>query len=141
MPKYLLTNAKVTVGGTDLSRFAFSLDTPETKEQVDVSGFNPTGTREYLPGQSDQTITIGFLQGFGSSEPHRVLQPLYSSGTSFAISVQADATAAVGPGNPTFGGTASLYEYNGMAGQLNARGELTATFKPATGTGFQWGTA
>jgi hypothetical protein len=141
MPKYLLTNAKVTVGGTDLSRFAFSLDTPETKEQVDVSGFNPAGTREYLPGQSDQTITIGFLQGFGSSEPHRVLQPLYSSGTSFVISVQADATAAPGPGNPTFGGTASMYEYNGLAGQLNARGELTATFKPATGTGFLWGTA
>ena len=141
MPKYLLTNAKITVAGTDLSRFGFSLDTPETKEQVDVSGFNPAGTREYLPGQSDQTITVGFLQGFGSSEPHRVLQPLFSSGTSFPISVQADATAPAGPGNPTFGGTASLYDYNGLAGQLNARGEITATFRPATGTGFQWGTA
>jgi hypothetical protein len=141
VPKYLLTNAKILVAGVDLSRFGFSLDTPETKEQVDVSGFNPTGTREYLPGQNDQTITIGFLQGFGTSEPHRVLQPLYTSGTTFPISIQADATAAVGPGNPTFGGTASLYDYNGMAGQLNARGEITATFRPATGTGFQWGTA
>jgi hypothetical protein len=141
MPKYLLTNAKVMVNGTDLSRFAFSLDTPDTREQVDVSGFNPTASREYLPGQRDQTITIGFLQGFGSSEPHRVLQPVYESGTSFAISVQADATASVGPGNPTFGGTASLYDYNGLAGQLNARGEITATFKPAPNSVFAWGTA
>jgi hypothetical protein len=141
MSKYLLTNAKVMVAGTDLSRFAFSLDTPDEREQVDVSGFNPAGTQEFLPGQRSQTITIGFLQGFGTGEPHRVLEPLYEGGSAFPLSVQADATAAVGPGNPTFGGTASIYTYNGLAGQLNARGEITATFRPASGGGFQWGTA
>jgi hypothetical protein len=141
MSKYLLTNAKISVAGTDLSRFGFSLDTPDEREQVDVSGFNPAGTREYLPGQRDQTITIGFLQGFGTGEPHRILEPLYESGTTFALSVQADATASVGPGNPTFGGTAALFSYNGLSGQLNARGEITATFRPAAGGGFQWGTA
>jgi hypothetical protein len=139
--KYLLTNAKVTVGGTDLSRFAFSLDTPDEREQVEVSGFNPAGTREYLPGQRDQSIVIGFLQGFGTGEPHRVLQPIYESGTTTVISVQADATASVGAGNPTFGGTAALYAYDGLNGQLNARGEITATFRPASGAGFQWGTS
>ena len=141
MPKYLLTKAKITINGVDLSTFGFSLDTPETREQVDVSGFNPLGTREYLPGQNDQTITIGFLQGFGSSEPHRVLQPLFASGSAFPISVQADSSVAPSASNPTFGGTASMYEYNGLAGQLNARGEITATFKPASNTGFTWGTA
>lgn len=141
MPKYLLTNAKVSIGGNDLSVHAFSLDTPDSREEVDVSGFNPNGTREYLPGQRDQSIVVGFLQGFGSGEPHRVLQPLYASGTTFPILIQPDATAGVGPGNPTFGGTASLYEYNGLNGQLNGRGEITATFRPASNTGFQWGTA
>jgi hypothetical protein len=141
MSKYLLTNAKVTVAGTDLSSFAFSLDTPEEREEVDVSGFNPNGTREYLPGLRDQTITVGFLQGFGSAEPHRVLQPLFQSGTTFAILVQPDATAGTSASNPTFSGTASLYAYNGLAGELNARGEITASFRPASNTGFQWGTA
>ena len=141
MAKYLLTNAKVTVAGVDLSRFAFSLDTPDEREQVDVSGFNPTGTQEFLPGQRSQTITVGFLQGFGSGEPHRVLQPLYESGTAFPLSIQPDASAGPGVGNPTFGGTASLYAYNGLAGALNARGELEATFRPATGGGFAWGTS
>ena len=140
MAKYLLTKAKILVNSVDLSNFAFSLDTPETKEQVDVSGFNAAGTREYLPGQSDQTITVGFLQGFGTGEPHRVLQPLYASGTSFVIQVQADSTQATGPGNPTFGGTATLYDYDGLNGQLNARGEMTATFRPTGATGFVWGT-
>jgi hypothetical protein len=141
MPKYLLTKAKITVNGTDLSLYGHTLDTPDTREQVDVSGFNPAGTQEFLPGQRSQTITIGFLQGFGTGEPHRVLQPLYESGSSFPLSVVADSTQAVGPSNPSFGGTAALFEYNGLAGALNARGEITATFRPSTGTGFQWGTA
>jgi hypothetical protein len=141
VPKYLLTNAKITINGVDLSRFGFSLDTPDEREQVDVSGFNPAGTREYLPGQRNQSIVVGFLQGFGTGEPHRVLQPLYEGGSVFTISIQADATASPGPGNPTFGGSASLYSYDGLNGQLNARGEVTATFLAASGGGFQWGTA
>lgn len=141
MGKYLLTKAKVLVNSVDLSNFSFSLDTPDEREQVDVSGFNAAGTREYLPGQRDQTITVGFLQGFGTGEPHRVLQPLYESGTSFVISILPDSTAGVGPGNPSFGGTATLYAYDGLNGQLNARGEITATFRPTGAAGFQWGTA
>jgi hypothetical protein len=141
MGKYLLTKAKVTVAGTDLSNFAFSLDTPDEREQVDVSGFNIAGTREYLPGQRDQSIVVGFLQGFGSGEPHRVLQPLYEGGSPFLLSVLPDASAAPGVGNPSFSGTAQLYAYDGLNGQLNARGEIQATFRPATGAGFQWGTA
>jgi hypothetical protein len=140
MPKHLLTNAKVMINNVDLSYFAFSLDTPDTRDQVDVSGFSPTGTREYLPGVRDQTITIGFLQGYGTAEPHGVLNPLYTSGSTFPISIQADATASVGTTNPRYQGTAALYEYNGMAGDLNARGEITAVFKPASGTGFSYQT-
>lgn len=140
MPKYLLTNAKVTVAGTDLSTFAFNLDTPDEREQVDVSGFNPSGTREYLPGLRDQSIVVQFLQGFGSAEPHRVLQPLYESGTTFPVVIRTDATAGAGPANPSFSGTAVLYAYDGLNGALNARGEITATFRPATSAGFQWGT-
>lgn len=141
MAKYILKQAKVLIAGVDLSKFAYSLDTPDVRAQVDVSGFNPSGTAEFLPGQRTQTITIIFLQGFGSNEPHRVLEPLYESGTTFPILVQPDSVAPVGPGNPSFGGTASLYDYNGLAGALNARGEMTATFLPATDTGFAWGTA
>lgn len=140
-PKYLLTKAKVTINGVDLSLFAHSLDTPDEREQVDVSGFNVNGTREFLPGLRDQTITIGFLQGFGSAEPHRVLEPLYEGGSTFAISILPDGSASPGPGNPSFGGTATMFSYNGLSGELNARGEIQAVFKPAANTGFAWATS
>jgi hypothetical protein len=139
--KYLLTNAKVMVDGKDLSNFAFSLDTPDEREEVDVSGFNPNGTREYLPGLRDQSIVVGFLQGFGTAEPHNVLYPLYAGGSTFPIVIQPDATAPVGPSNPSFKGTASLYAYNGLSGELNARGEIQVTFRPASNTGFAYATS
>jgi hypothetical protein len=135
-----MTDVKVTVNGVDLSDYAYQVDTPDSRAQVDVSGFNPNGTQEYLPGQKTQSIVINFIQAFGSNEPHRVLQPLYASGTTFAITVQ-PTSAAVGVGNPTYGGTATLYEYDGLNGALNARAEITATFLPASNTGFAWGTS
>jgi hypothetical protein len=140
VPKYLLNNAKITVNGVDLSRFGFSLDTPEAADQIEVTGFNPSGTREYLPGIRTQSIVIGFLQGFGASEVHQTLQPLYSSGTVFAINVRGDATNAPSATNPSFSGSAVLYTYDGLNGQLGARGETVATFMSSGTVGFTWGT-
>ena len=45
------------------------------------------------------------------------------------------------PDNPVFGGTASLFTYNGGAATLNQRAELVAEFKPAPNSAFAWGTA
>ena len=70
MAKYLLTNGKVFINGKDLSDHAFSIDTPDEREEVDVSGFSPSGTREFLPGVRDQTITIAFL----TSGPRRCIR-------------------------------------------------------------------
>lgn len=138
--KFLLGDCKVVVAGVNLSGYAFNVDTPSTKEQVDVSGFSPTGAREYLPGQEDQTITIQFLQDFGPAKVHATLEPLYSSGTSFVMFVQPDSDSGTSATNPVFGGTASLYAYNGLSGALSARAEMTAEFKPAGGSRFTWGT-
>lgn len=141
MAKYLLTNAKVVVGSTDLSDHAFSLSTPEEAERVDVSGFSQFRFREYLAGMIEQEITIGFLQDFASSKVHQTLQPLFASGTTFAIYVMPDASAGTSASNPKFGGTASLFAYNGLDGELGARGEITATFAASTGAGLAWSTS
>jgi hypothetical protein len=140
MSKYLNVDVKVVVGTADLSDHAFRVDTPSEKEQVDVSGFSPNGTREFLPGLADQTITIGFLQDFGSGSVHSVLEPLYTSGSTFPIFVQPDSDAGTSTTNPIYGGSATLYSYNGLNGELNARGEVEGVFKPAPNSLFSWGT-
>jgi hypothetical protein len=140
VPKYLNTNDKIVVNNVDLSDHGFGVDTPSEKEQIDVSGFSPTGTREFLPGLAEQTIECKFLQDFASAKVHATLYPLYTSGTAFKIYVMPDATAGTSATNPLYGGSATLYSYNGLSGDLNSRGEITATFKPAPGSSFTWGT-
>lgn len=141
MGKFLHKSDKVSVDGVDLSNFAFRISTPEEAEQVDVSGFNTGGLREYLKGIKDQSITISFLQGFGTDEPHDVLSPLMDSGSLFLVYVQPDGSGGTSSTNPWFGGTAQLFTYNGLDGELNARAEVEATFRPASNTAFSWHTS
>lgn len=139
MSKFLLNDVKCVINGVTLSDHAFNVDTPETKPQVDVSGFNPNNTGEYLPGIADQTITLQFRNDFAAASVHATIQPLYASGSAFIIYVQ-PTSAAPGAANPTFGGSATCYDYNGLSGALGNPAELTATFKPAPGSKFSWGT-
>jgi hypothetical protein len=141
MAKFLATDVKVYVNGVNLSDHADSVDTPEEKEQIEVSGFSSAGTREFLPGLSDQTIEVEFLQDFASAKVHATLQPLYAGGSAFAMFVQPDSSDGTSATNPLFGGSASLYAYNGLGGAaLNEPVKITATFKPAPGSSFSWGT-
>ena len=137
MSKFLNTDVKVVVAGQDLSDHAFNIDTPQVKPQVDVSGFNPTRTTEYLPGLADQTITVQFRQDFAAGSVHATLNPLYTGGSVFVVYVQ-PTSGTVSATNPAFGGSATMYDYNGLAGALNASSDMTVNFKPAPGSRFAW---
>lgn len=139
MAKFALTDVVVKVNGNTLSSHADSVDTPEAKDQIDISGFG--GTKEYTPGVNDQKIEIEFLQDFAAAAVHNILQPIFSSGTTCTVYVWPTSTGGSGTTNPSFGGTANLYEYNGLSGALNDVGKMKATFLPASGALFAWGTA
>lgn len=138
MAKFISTDWKVVINGVDLSDHADEVDTPFEKEQVDVSGFG--GTREFLPGIEDATITIGFIQDFGSSKVHATIYPLYSGGSTFPVYVQPSRTSGTSATNPICGGTASVYTYNGGAATLNEVSKISVDFKPAPSSRFTWGT-
>jgi hypothetical protein len=141
MAKFLATDIKVVVNNVNLSDHADSVDTPSESEQIDVSSFSPTRTREFLPGLADQTIEVEFLQDFASAKVHATLYPLYSGGSSFPLFVQPDSDAGTSATNPVYGGTAQLFSYNGLGGAtLNDPVKITATFKPAPNASFSWGT-
>lgn len=140
MLKFLATDVSIVIDGLDVSDYAFSVDLPDTKEQVDVSGFNSTGAKEFLPGQRDQTVTLGLLQDFSAATVHAKLNTLYTSGSAFVFTVK-PTSAAVSTANPKFSGTAQLYEYDGLNAQLNARAEITVTLRPASSAVWAWATA
>lgn len=140
MAKTRLTDVSVVVNGVTLSDHAFAVDLPSEKERIDVSGFSSTGTKEYLAGNAEQTITIQFLQDFASASVHQTLEPLYTAQTLHLITIK-PTSSAVSATNPKFSGSAYLLAYNGLSGELNSRSEITATFVPGDSTGFAWATS
>lgn len=140
MPKFISTDWKVVINGVVLSDHAFDVQIEDEKEQIDVSGFSPTGVREYLPGTRDQTITVQFLSDFGSSSVHATVYPLYNGGSSFPILVQPDSDVGTSATNPWYGGTANVFSYP-VGATLNERAEQTIAFRPSAGASFAWGTA
>lgn len=141
MAKFINQDIVVSINGVDLSDHAFSVDIQLEREQVDVSGFNSTGAKEFLPGPSDQTVTIGFLQDFASSKVHQTLEPLYTNSSTFGMSIK-PTSSSVSATNPRFWGTAAMFSYGGLNGELGARSEITAVFKSAdTINPLKWATA
>jgi hypothetical protein len=140
MAKFILTDGYVEINGVDLSTYGHTLDTPQEKERVDVSGFNSSGTKEYLPGSKEEACTIGFRQDFASSKVHQTCEPLFRNNSTFGFSVRAT-SGSVSATNPRFWGTASLFTYNGLSGEISSVSEVSIELLPATSTGFVWATS
>ena len=139
MAKFSATDVCVILAGQNISDWCFSVDLPDSKGQIDVSGFNSAGAMEFVPGQRDQSITLGVLQDFGNTMIHQLLRPLYENGTEFSIEVR-PTSAARSATNPWYGGSANLYEYDGLNVQLNSRAEITATIRPSSNHTWTWAT-
>jgi len=137
MAKFLAQDVYIEVDGHDLSDHSFRTDTPSTRERVDVSGFNPTGAKEFLAGEKEDEIVIGMLQDFATGSVHDILVDIFQNQTTVQIRVR-PTSAAVGAENPELGGQAQLLEYNGLSAEKGARAEITATFIPADANGFTW---
>lgn len=140
MAKFAATDVSVVINGTDISDYCFSVDLPDTKDQIDVSGFNSTGSREFVTGTRDQTVTLGVLQDFGSTGIHQLLNPLYTGNSAFLFTIK-PTSGAVSATNPKYSGTAQMFEYDGLNAQLNARAEITVTLKPSSNAVWAWATA
>lgn len=133
------TDWKVVVGTTDLSSWAHDVQIEDTRDQLDASGFSPTGARTYVPGLRDQTVTVQFRQDRAAGGPYATIKPLYESGSSFAFFVQPDSDAGTSATNELFGGSANCYSFPASA-TLNEVEELEVAFRPASNSVFSYGT-
>ena len=140
MAKFILTDGYVEINTTDLSDHAHTLDTPQEKDRVDVSGFNSAGTQEFLPGRKTESVTVGFRQDFAASKIHAICEPLFRNNTTFGFSIR-PTSGAVSATNPRLWGTASMFQYNGLNGEISSPSEVSITLLPATSTGFVWATS
>ena len=140
MAKRIALKDSVLIDATDLSNFARAVEFSSEHERIDVSGFNATGANEYLAGQTEQSVTIEFFNGYAAGEPHTVLYPIHRNRTVVALKWRADMTAAVSTTNPELRGNVQLLTYNPSV----TRGEedaWSAEFVAADSAGLAYVTA
>ena len=139
MAKGAATDWKVVVNNVNLSSWSFDVQIEDTRDKLDVSGFNPNNSREYVPGLRDQTVTVSMRYDQATGGPHATLQNLYTGGSAFPFFVQRDSDAGTSATNPIYGGTASIYSLP-VSATLNEVEEVEYEFSPASNSVFNWGT-
>jgi hypothetical protein len=135
--KRIALKDNVTVDSVDLSVFARSVEFSSEHDRVDVSGFSPTGTNEYLAGPTEQQVTVEFYGSYGAGEVHATLYPVHRDRDIVPFAWRPDQTAVVSATNPELRGNVQIYSYGPGA----TRGEVEAfqvTFNAADEDGLQF---
>ena len=126
MPKHVLKNAAVKIGGVDLSDHVRSATVSRNFDQVDVSGMGDTARQTAL-GLSDDQFQVDFLQDYDSAKVDETLWPLVG-GSVFNVEVWPSGTTTSAT-NPKFSASCILVNYSPIAGAFGAANETSVTFK------------
>jgi len=118
MAKLVLTNASVTLNGTDISTDVAAVTLSTSAAEVPTTSFGSGGAVTRVAGLIDNSVTLSLHNEFSSLEG--LIYPLVGS-TAVTIVIKAS-TAAVSTANPSFTASVLVTEWspiNGAVGELN----------------------
>ena len=128
MAQLVLTNADITVNGVVLSNRANSVELNYEVESVEVTAFG--GNRSFVGGLQNNTITIQFMQDFGSSSVDATLFPLLNT---LATVVIVPTSGTITSTNPSYTATCLVNSYSPFASSVGDIATLSVTW-PTSGT-------
>ena len=134
MAKVVLTDARVTVNGVNLSDHVSSVTVETSKDEVDVTSMG-AAFRQLLAGLGDATITLTVFQDFAAGSVHATVWPLYSAGTTFPVTVR-PTSAAESATNPTMTMTGIILSYSPIAGSVGDASATDISIRNAAQTGI-----
>ena len=140
MPKYIMRDAYVSIGGTNFSDHCSAVELSDTADQVEVTSFGPNAYKQYLQGFHDAQITMTLFADFAGSSTHQSLQPLYAAGGTIGLEVRATSGARSAT-NPAALMTGTMYAYTGIAGKVGDAATFDVTFANAGTAGLTWATS
>ena len=118
MAKLVLTNASVTLNGTDISTDVAAVTLSTSAAEVPTTSFGSGGAVTRVAGLIDNSVTLSLHNEFSSIEG--LIYPLVGS-TAVTMVIKAS-TAAVSTANPSFTASVLVTEWspiNGAVGELN----------------------
>lgn len=119
MARIVLTDAKVTINGVNLSDHLASITINESVDVVETTAFSSTATKTRVGGLRDNSVTLEFHQDFATSSVEATIYPLIGSVTSIVVQ---PTSSAVGATNPSFSFNALVAEWTSLSGSV---GELS----------------
>lgn len=131
MAKFVMKNATVTVNGTDLSDHIAEFTVEVRQPEVDSSALG-TGSRTFVSGLREGTVTLTLHQDFAASSVNATINPLLGS--------YATVVASGTFGGSATAGTAVCY-VNSVTPIGGALGDLAVmnVSWPTSGTVTGWG--
>lgn len=132
MSKTILTDAKVTVGGTNISDHIREVDIQMNVEDVDLTAMGGT-SRAHGAGLRDDRMTFTAYQDFASSSLDSVMSPLLGSSTGATIVVTGTSSSPSAT-NPSYTMVGVLFEYHPLQGEVGAASMTPLVFLPAQGS-------
>jgi len=118
MAKLVLTNATVSLNGTDISTDVAAVTLSTSAAEVPTTSFGSGGAVTRVAGLIDNSVTLSLHNEFSSVEG--LIYPLVGS-TAVTIVIKAS-TAAVSTANPSYTASVLVTEWspiNGAVGELN----------------------
>lgn len=122
MARIVLTDAKVTINGVNLSDHIASITLNESADVVETTAFSSTAAKTRVAGLRDNSVTLEFHQDFASSSVEATINGSSSLiGTVTSIVVQ-PTSGSVSATNPSYSFSALVSEWtslNGSVGELS----------------------
>jgi hypothetical protein len=124
LPKFIATDYKVTINGTNFSSSLASVELPIEVEEQDTTAFGAE-FRTRIAGLKTGSITLEFHQDFGAAAIDSVLYPLLGTNATVTVS---PTSATVSATNPSFTGNFLVTQYSPFSSTIGDLATLSVTW-------------
>lgn len=124
MARLVLTDAKITINGVNLSNYCTSVTLNTTTDVVETTGFSSTAAKTRVAGLQDNSVTLEFAQDYGTSLVEATIYPLVGSTTSVVVSPTSTTSAT----SPSYTFTALVSEWQPLSGGVGELATASVTW-------------
>ena len=131
MAKFVATDVKTTINGTDYSTSLAAVTLNLSTDEVETTAFGGGGFRSRVAGLKDASITLDFHQDFAAGS---VDATLWSNFGSYATVVITPTSGSVTASNPSYTGVYLVSQTNPYASSVGDLATMSVTWPLASGT-------
>ncbi len=141
MAKFVLTDVKTTINGTDFSDHLASVTLDISADEVETTAFGGSGFRTRVAGLKDGSITLSFHNDFATTGSGAVDSTIWTNFGSNATVVVVPTSGSVTASNPSYTGVFLVSQVAPMSGSVGDLATRDVTWPTAGTAGITRGTA